>query len=284
MSRFVLAALLAGFPGPVAQDPASPSPVRLLARVDDMGVAQAVNEACIRTYTDGIARSVEVIVPGPWFLDAVRRLKEHPGFDVGIHLCLTSEWENVKWRPLTHAPSLVDENGYFFPMTRQRKDFPPNTGFLEAKPRIEEVERELRAQIETIRRHLPRTSHYTAHMGTATSSPELRALVEKLGKEYGLAPETAGVKPLRGWSGAGKSAAEKESALVEAIGKLEPGTWMLVEHPGLDVAEMRAMGHAGYENVAQDRAGVTQALTSAAVRKAVQDRKIELVSYRDLRK
>jgi predicted glycoside hydrolase/deacetylase ChbG (UPF0249 family) len=249
-----------------------------------MGVAQAVNEACIKTYDDGIARSVEVIVPGPWFLDAVRRLKDRPALDVGIHLCLTSEWENVKWRPLTAAPSLVDENGYFFPMTRQRADFPPGTGFLDAKPKLEEIERELRAQIETIKKHLPRTSHYTAHMGTAVSSPELRALVEKLGKEYGLTPETAGTKPLRGWSGAKKSAEEKEAALVDALAKLEPGTWMLVEHPGLDVPEMRAMGHKGYENVAEDRAGVTFALTSAKVKKVIQDRGIKLISYADLKK
>ncbi len=262
---------------------APPEEIRLLARVDDMGVSQAVNEACIRTYTDGIARSVEVIVPGPWFPDAVRRLKEHPGFDVGIHLCLTSEWENVKWRPLTHAPSLVDSEGYFFPMTRQRADFPPGTGFLDARPKLDEVERELRAQIETIKRHLPRTSHMTAHMGTATSSPELRALVERLGGEYGLAVDTQGLKPLRGWSGARKSAAEKEAALVEAIGKLEPGDWMLVEHPGFDVAEMRAMGHKGYENVAEDRAGVTLALTSPRVKKAVQDRGVRLIGYPDLK-
>ncbi len=43
-------------------------------------------------------------------------LKENPGLDVGLHLVIAGEWENVKWRPLTHCPSLTDENGYFFPM------------------------------------------------------------------------------------------------------------------------------------------------------------------------
>src|SRR5256885_5271632 len=85
-----------------------PEEIRLLVRADDMGVALGVNEACIRSCTEGIARSVEVIVPGPWFLDAVRRLQDHPGIDVGIHLCLTSEWERVKWRPITASPSLAD--------------------------------------------------------------------------------------------------------------------------------------------------------------------------------
>jgi hypothetical protein len=79
--------------------------IRLLVRADDMGASQAIDEACIKTSTEGISRSVEVIVPGPWFLDAVRLLKENPTVDVGVHLALTSEWERVKWRPITHAPS-----------------------------------------------------------------------------------------------------------------------------------------------------------------------------------
>ena len=40
----------------------------------------------------------------------IKMLKENPGLDVGLHLVITSEWENVKWRPLTHCPSLTDEN------------------------------------------------------------------------------------------------------------------------------------------------------------------------------
>lgn len=256
--------------------------VRLLVRGDDMGVAQAVNEACIKAYRDGIVRSVEVIVPGPWFLDAVRLLQENPGVDVGVHLCLTSEWERVKWGPLTHAPSLVDANGYFRPMTRQRKDFPPDTGVLEAGPKPEEVERELRAQIELLRRHVPRLSHLSAHMGTAVATPPLRAIVERLATEYGLSVETKGLQPVRGFGGAKKPAAEKERDLVRILETLGPGTWLLVEHPGFDVAEMRAMGHLGYENVAEDRAGVTAALTSEAVRRVIRERGIKLISYRDL--
>ena len=55
--------------------------------------------------------SVEVIVPSPWFPEAVEMLKEHPDLDVGIHLALTSEWDNVKWRPVSDAQSIRDENG-----------------------------------------------------------------------------------------------------------------------------------------------------------------------------
>ena len=154
--------------------------IMLLVRSDDMGVAHAVNEACLATVTDGIARSIEVIVPGPWFIEAAEMLNKHPDIDVGVHLDLTSEWSHVKWGPVSqNVSSLIDANGHFFPMTRQRPDWPPNTGFLDSNWKIGEVERELRAQIEMALRHLPKVSHVTAHMGTATSTPELKQLVRQ---------------------------------------------------------------------------------------------------------
>jgi predicted glycoside hydrolase/deacetylase ChbG (UPF0249 family) len=265
---------------PGAQD--APGEIRLLVRSDDLGAAQGVNEGCIQSVTRGIARSVEVIVPGPWFPDAVRLLKQHPDIDVGVHLCLTSEWERVKWRPLTRSPSLVDGDGYFFPMVRQRPDFPPGTALLGARPTIEDVERELRAQIATAKRHLPWISHVTTHMGAAGATPEFRAATAKLAAEFGLRYETKGLKPLRGFGGAQKSAAQKEADLVAALEKLEPGDWILVEHPAVDGEEMRALGHIGYMNVAEDRAGVLHALTSPQAADVVARRKIRLITYKDL--
>jgi predicted glycoside hydrolase/deacetylase ChbG (UPF0249 family) len=259
-----------------------PSEIRLLVRADDMGVALGVNEACIRSCKDGIARSVEVIVPGPWFLDAVQRLQANPDIDVGVHLCLTSEWERVKWKPLTASPSLADKEGYFFPMTRQRKDFPPGTGLFDQNPRPEEIERELRTQIETLKRHVPRLSHASAHMGAATATPEARAITEKLCKEFGLRLEAKGTRPVRSWSGSQKSGEQKEADLAAALEKLEPGTWLIVEHPGVDTEEMRAMGHQGYENVAADRAGVTRAFTSERVKEVIKVRGVKLISHLDL--
>src|SRR4051812_28107138 len=103
----ILLTLLAGV-APAQET--QPTHIRLIARADDMGAAQGINEGCIKAYKDGIVRAAEVIVPGPWFLDAVRLLKETPELDVGVHLTLTSEWDGCKWRPLTNARSLVDEN------------------------------------------------------------------------------------------------------------------------------------------------------------------------------
>ena len=147
------------------------SEIRLIVRADDIGSSHAANLACIKSYRDGIARSVEVMIPAPWFNEAAKMLKENPGYDVGVHLTLTSEWENCKWGPITHAPSLVDDQGNFFPTTSQRSDFPPNTGFLEAKPKLEEVEKELRAQIELAVKKIPQVSHLSSHMARRHALP-----------------------------------------------------------------------------------------------------------------
>ena len=254
--------------------------IRLLVRADDMGVAQSVNEACIKSYKEGIVRSIEVIVPGPWFLDAVRLLKENPGVDVGVHLALTSEWERVKWGPLTDAPSLVDADGYFRPMTKQRPDFPPDTGFVDANPNLGEVERELRAQIETARRHLgKRVTHVSSHMYAARATPELAALTRRLAQEYGLHMEDAGLKSAGQFGGNDSTGDQREQALVRLVEKLEPGQWLLVEHPALDTSEMRQIGHKGYENVAAHRAAVTCAFTSPEVKEMIALRKITLIGY-----
>ena len=263
---------------PAAEEPG----IRLIVRGDDIGSSHAANVACIRCYREGIVRSVEVMVPAPWFNEAVEMLRENPGLDVGVHLTLTSEWENCKWGPLTEAPSLVDTQGHFFPMTSQRKDSPPNTGFLQAGPKLDDVERELRAQIELARDKIANVSHLSCHMGTASCTPELRALVEKLAVEYGLPLGAGGAGRAGRFGGKDVPAEQKEENLARILENLKPGLWLIVEHPGLDTPEMRAIGHRGYENVAEDRQGVTQAFTSSRVKEVLRRRKIQLISYGDL--
>ena len=86
----------------------------LVIRIDDMASSHSANLASIDAYANGIARSVEVMPNCAWFPEAVKMLRENPGLDVGVHLTITSEWENVKWRPLTKCTTLVDKDGYFY--------------------------------------------------------------------------------------------------------------------------------------------------------------------------
>ena len=258
-------------------------PARLLVRGDDMGFSHSGNLALVESYKNGIQTSIEVIVPSPWFPEAVQLLKEIPDADVGIHLALTSEWDLVKWRPLTQVPSLVDADGYFFPMVFPNKNY-PGRAIAENQWKIEDIEREFRAQIETALRHIPRISHLSSHMGCTALSDEVKVLTKRLALEYKIHidPMDYGVlrlpveKPLGTF-------AEKRTSFLAALDRVEPGkTYFFVEHPGLDNAELRAIHHIGYENVAEDRQGVTDLFTSAAVKAKIKAKGIQLISYKDL--
>lgn len=258
-------------------------PARLLVRGDDMGFSHSGNLALVESYKNGIQTSIEVIVPSPWFPEAVQLLKEIPDADVGIHLALTSEWDLVKWRPLTQVPSLVDADGYFYPMVFPNKNY-PGRAIAENQWKIEDIEREFRAQIETALRHIPRISHLSSHMGCTALSDEVKALTKRLALEYKIHidPMDYGVLRLPVEKPFG-TFAEKRTSFLAALDRVEPGkTYFFVEHPGLDNAELRAIHHIGYENVAEDRQGVTDLFTSAAVKAKIKAKGIQLISYKDL--
>jgi hypothetical protein len=259
--------------------------IRLIVQADDMAAAHSINVATIKAYQTGIVRTANVIVTGPWMLEAARLLRENPGLDAGVHLAITSEWENIKWRPLTAAPSLVDADGYFFPMVHPRKDFAPRTSLKEASPQLAEIEQEVRAQIAFAKRLIPHVTYTWEHMGFGSLSPDVRALVLKLTKEYGLiAPLDLGVQSIgRVYEGADSGAvkAQKLAARLETLG---PGTWLMVDHAAMDDSEMQAIGHKGYEYVSADRSAVLAAWTSPDVQAVIKKRGIQLTNYRELLK
>jgi predicted glycoside hydrolase/deacetylase ChbG (UPF0249 family) len=257
----------------------------LLIRGDDIGSSHAANIACIESYRNGIMRSVELMVPGPWFPEAVRLLNENPGLDVGVHLVVTSEWNDIKWRPLTCCPSLVDKDGYFFPMIWRHPDFPAGTSLKEANWKIEEIEKEFRAQIEMARKYVPQISHVNCHMGCEGCAPEIAALVKKLTVEYNLNidPFAKGYHYIALWNRNDSTAEQRIIATVNTLKNLKPGNYFFIEHPGLNTPEMQAIWHKGYENVAADRDAVTKVFTSSQVKDMILSRKITLVSYKESR-
>jgi len=257
--------------------------IRLIVKGDDMAAGHGINVATIDAYKRGVLTTTNVIVPGPWFLEAARLLNEHPQLDAGVHLALTSEWENIKWRPLTHAPSLVDQDGYFFPMVRPRPGFPAGTSIAESAWTIAEIERELRAQLAMAKRHIPHITYTWNHMGFTGIAPEVGDLVARLSKEYGLVvPSDLGVQrvgPVYDSKDSGAVKAEKLASRLETLG---PGLWLHIDHAATDDPEMRAFGHRGYEWVAADRSAVLEAWTSPKVREVIERRGITLTNYREL--
>ena len=290
MIRNLILSALALLP---ALAPAQDAPARLAVRMDDMGAFHSVNRAIMGVYADGISQSVEIMPVGQWYPEAVKMLAGAPGIDVGVHLAITSEWENAKWRPLTHCPSLVDSMGYFRPMMKPNAAY-PGMSVKEAGYDIGEVEREFRAQIERARADVPALSHLSDHMGCAAAFPQIDSLVHALAHEYNLPFIDAPDKKAMGFSrvnytspdgkkGAHGTLEEKEESFINMLRFLLPGhNYMFLEHPAYDDGEMAPVFHIGNENVGADRQGVTDLFKSPRIREALREYNVRLIRISDL--
>ncbi|MEM9830000.1 MAG: polysaccharide deacetylase family protein [Bacteroidota bacterium] len=258
-------------------------PIQLIVRSDDMGSTHAANEAIIETYENGITTSVEVMVPTPWFPEAVKMLRNYPDLDVGVHLTLTSEWENIKWKPITSALSLTDDLGYFYPMIWANDNYGEDQALHTQDWKLEEIEQEFRAQIELAKREIPQLTHVTGHMGCSNMDERVNELVRKLAQEYDLAifPEDLGVKRAS-YQGAKETSEEKINSFIAMLESLTPGTHLFVDHPAYDTPEIQAIHHIGYTDVATDRQGVTDLLTDEKVKETIRRLGIKLIDYNDL--
>jgi hypothetical protein len=250
-----------------------------------MGFSHSGNEALIKCSKQGIQTSIEIIVPSPWFPEAIKLLKENPSIDVGIHFALTSEWDNIKYRPLTSCPSLVNKDGYFYPFIYPNKSY-PGQSLSENKWNIADIEKELRAQIEMAKKYISNVTHWSSHMGCDRISPEVKAMVKKLAIEYGIDIdlEELGVKNVT-YQGAKETTSDKAKSFSAMLEQLKPGeTYLFVDHPGINTPELQAIYHIGYENVAVDRQGVTDTWTSPEIKALLKKKNIQLISYADLKK
>ncbi len=256
----------------------------LIVRGDDMGSFHASNEACLKSSLEGIQQSIEVMVVTPWFPETVKLLKKNPSIDIGLHMTITSEWDDIKWRPLTNCPGLTDDNGYFLPQIRPHTGY-PGLSVSESDWTLEEIEREFRAQIELCLKNIPQVTHISGHMGATAFDKRVSELTRRLAKEYNLADVSTDPKNdygINGVSYVGPHAtlAEKEAGFIKMLESLEPGrTYMFLDHPAFKNDEMEGAFFAGYDNVAIDRQGVTDLFTSEKIRKVIQEKGINLVSY-----
>lgn len=151
----------------------------LILHVDDAGMSFDSNEGAINAITKGVANSVSVMMPCPWVPAFVRFLRANPTVDAGLHLTLTSEWDNYRWGPLMGKPAvpgLVDQEGALWPSVA--------SVVQHAKP--EEVYAEIKAQLERARAMGFEPTHLDSHMGTLFASPGFMQVYVKLGIENNI--------------------------------------------------------------------------------------------------
>ena len=151
----------------------------LIIHADDTGLSHSENTATIRALEKGIVNSYSIMVPCPWFYEIALFARNNAHIDNGIHLTLTCEWENYKFGPVLPAsevPSLVDRNGYFY-KTREE---------LKKNALVEDVQKELQAQIEKALQFGLKPTHMDSHMYSVGANPEFLKIYRDLGKKYNL--------------------------------------------------------------------------------------------------
>lgn len=218
--------------------------ILLIVHADDLGLAQSVNQASLEAFSNGGITSGSIMVPCPWTPDFARSFRNHPGLDVGIHTTLNAEWEYYRWDgvlPSSEIPSLLDEEGYLHASLESVA--------READP--EEVEREVRAQIEQAIALGIHPSHLDSHMGSMAAKPEFFQIYLKLGREYHLPVLLPRYMTLQ-------LSEEQRAALTDEVILLD-GLFMMNQDPG-------ASGWAdAYENmIGQMKPGLNQLIVHLA--------------------
>jgi chitin disaccharide deacetylase len=149
----------------------------VILNADDFGLTCGVNEGIIRAHREGILTSATLMANGPAFDDAVERAKANPSLGIGCHLVLTG---GIAVAPREKIPSLASRDGRL----------PESLAAFVAKVssgrvRTEDIETELRAQIEKIRRAGIEPSHVDTHKHTHVH-PRVMNVVARVASDLGI--------------------------------------------------------------------------------------------------
>lgn len=130
-----------------------------IIHADDVGINLSSIEAFEELTELGTISCGSAMVPTSWFPEVVKRAKEHPEWDLGLHLAFNGEYETYKWRPISTnsmESGFVDENGYFV----EDKFLVQQT----ANPTY--IEKEIEAQIQVSKSLGLQPTHVDTHTGT----------------------------------------------------------------------------------------------------------------------
>ncbi|MFM7062440.1 MAG: ChbG/HpnK family deacetylase, partial [Actinomycetes bacterium] len=131
----------------------------VILNADDLGMCHAANEGVYAALREGRCTSASLMVPCPWAREAAAQYR---GEDVGVHLTLNAEFELYRWGPCTQSPSLLGGDG----------GFPATVEDVWDHADLDEVRRELRAQVERAILWGFDVTHLDSHMGTLQLRPE----------------------------------------------------------------------------------------------------------------
>jgi predicted glycoside hydrolase/deacetylase ChbG (UPF0249 family) len=247
---------------------------RLIVNADDLGRTAGINRGIFAAHRHGIVSSATLMVNYAAAADVKALSRESPRLGIGLHLALTGGPSAL---PAERIPSLVDREGRLPAKPEGHKDPDPKEVLAEAEAQLSRFE-ELMGRRPT---HFD--SHHHSHRLPAVLDA-LVALARRTGRPVRSAsPDMAarlrgeGIKTtdhfLEDFYGEDVSA----EALVALVGELPEGTSELMCHPAEVDDELRQ--GSGY---AEPRSQELVALTSPAVRTAIERRGVAIIQFEAL--
>lgn len=266
----------------------------LIVHADDLGVAHSENAASIEALTKNGINSASIMVPCPWFPEIAEYARANPQADLGLHLTLTAEWKNYKWDgvlPASEIPSLIGPDGYFYPAS----------DLMASKAKPEEVEKEIRAQVQRAIDFGINPTHLDTHMAGLFQTPDLFRIYQKVGKEFGIPvmiplEDLKAIQPLVDaidpsiipvsrvlMMNPGVSAENWSSTYTGWMDNLQSGVNVLLIHLAYDDSEMQAVtiDHPDYGAAWRQRD--LNYVLSSEFKEVLKKQKIELVTWRQIK-
>jgi predicted glycoside hydrolase/deacetylase ChbG (UPF0249 family) len=256
----------------------------LIVNCDDLGMCHAANAGVYESLRTGVATSATLMVPCPWAREASA---QYLGEDIGVHLTLNAEWDLYRWGPITQAPSLLDGDG----------GFPRTTTDLWDHADLDEVGRELRAQIERAILWGFDVSHIDSHMGALQLRPEFFDVYLELAVEFQLPMRLSGASSERLVGFPFRTLAAEEGvvfpdhflhvtngvgsrrAIEKMLFDLRPGVTEVYLHPAADTSELRSLAP-DWANRVDD---LHLLVHDSALRARIDRSGVKLIGFRELR-
>ena len=146
-----------------------------VVHVDDVGMCRAANAGALAAF-EGAATCGSVMVPCSAFEEIAALAREQPELDLGIHLTLNCEYDDYRWGPVDPAASsLQSSDGGMWRSVDETVE----------NGTVEDVEIELRAQIERAAASGIDITHLDSHMGSIFH-PKFVEVYFKLALEFEL--------------------------------------------------------------------------------------------------
>jgi predicted glycoside hydrolase/deacetylase ChbG (UPF0249 family) len=264
----------------------------LIIHADDLGVSHSEDQASFYALEKGSVSSASIMIPTPWVPEVAAYANTHPKADLGLHMTLTSEWKYLKWGPVAgkeNVPHLVNSLGFLFSAVDS----------VIKSSGTDEVEKELRAQIERAKQFGIDFTHLDSHMGTLFANKDYLQVLIKLGKEYKV-PVMLNQQILLANQGVTVLAGDvvinniymeypqdyksgTEAFYTKTIQSVQPGVNEIILHAAYDDREMQGVTIDHPDYGAAWRQADFNFFTSEKCKKLLQQNGIQVITWREIR-